>query len=282
MVGNIGIVTDSGTDWPDSFAGSGKVVVAPLSVHIDGVEYKDGVDISKPEFYSKLREGVRKIHTAQPSPGDFVKAYEKVAAEADEVLCITLSSRLSGTYQSAVMAAELVGIDVTVFDSLSASVGTGLMVARALEMIKQGRSREDVLQELSRVRDNMQSVFVVDTLEYLERNGRIGRAAALVGSILRIKPLLTIQEGIVAPFEKVRGRAKAFRRMVDYVAQRARGPVAAAIAHADAPQAAAQLKKELARLPVEFTQLVTACMGPTIGVHTGPGLVGMAFYAVSP
>ncbi len=276
-VGRVAVVTDSGADLPAFFAPDGGLSTAALSVHIDGVEYKDGIDLTRAEFYQKLRAGARKIHTAQPSPGDFVQAYEKVS-DADEIICLTLSSRLSGTYQSATMAAELVDADVEVFDSLSASVGLGLMVMRAVEMAEAGASRAEILSEMTRIRDSMQVVFLVDTLEYLERNGRIGKASALVGTVLKIKPLLIVADGLVGPLEKVRGKAKAFRRMMEFVSKRANSPVTAAIAHSDAPQAAAGFEAELSSSSVPISKLVTAEMGPTIGVHAGPGLVGIAFY----
>lgn len=287
------IVTDSGTDLPAGFAATHGIEVVPLVIHIDGKEYLDGVDISKGEFYRVLASGANELHTSQPSPASFAATIERAASRGDSVLCICLSSRLSGTYQSAILGAQMANVNVRVeiFDSLSASVGTGLMVVRAVELLEQGKDLDEVLVELERMREMMQVLFLVDTLEYLERNGRIGKAQALVGTLLKVKPVLTLEDGMVAAKEKVRGESRAMSRLVELVGQMTevvteqktvggcsfRG----AIAHAVVPEKAQELREQLAGQGIDWQDLWIGELGPTIGVHSGPGLVGIAFYPIS-
>ena len=276
-MGKVAIVTDSGADLPESFQPKQGLHIVPLSVHIDNVDYKDGIDLTREEFRRRLPTA-QKIHTAQPSPCDFVKAYQETDY-ADKVLCLTLSSRLSGTCQSAVMASDMVDNDVVVFDTLSASVGMGLMVMRAVEMANAGATRHEILRQLQQIRDTMRIALLVDTLEYLERNGRIGKAASMLGTVLKIKPVLQIVDGTVAPLDRTRGKTKALQRIVRYFGEEANNnAVTASIAHLEGLDVAAELKAGLAETGVPISQLTISEIGPTIGVHTGPGVAGVAFY----
>jgi len=296
----VAIVTDSGTDLPSGFAAAHGIEVVPLTIHVDGKEYLDGVDIDKGEFYRILSQGVKELHTSQPSPASFSTAIERAAGNGESVLCICLSSKLSGTYQSAVLGAQMAetNVRVEIFDSLSASIGTGLMVVRAVELAEQGKELDEIIAELVRLRDAMRVLFLVDTLEYLEKNGRIGKTQALVGTLLKMKPVLSLEDGMVAAKEKVRGELRAMKRLVEIVVELiGTGKMAmgvglagggegatgfrGAIAHAAAPEKAQELRRKLAEHMVDLQELWVTDLSSTIGVHSGPGLVGVAFYPVS-
>lgn len=275
------IVTDSGADIPKPLAEELDIAVVPLTVHFGDEEFKDGVDLELSEFYRRLHAGGQP-RTTQPSPADFEAVYRRLQADADAIVSVHLSSELSGTMQSASIAAAMDGIDVPVHvvDSRSASLGIGMLAVEAARMAKAGASAEDIVQHLEAMVARQKVLFLVDTLEYLQRNGRIGRAQAFVGGLLNIKPLLTIDDGVVAPLERARGRAKARARLLELVTQGAQGQrVKVAVMHADALEEAESLASELrSRLDVE--ELVVGQLGATIGTHAGPGTLGVVFYSV--
>lgn len=275
------IVTDSGADIPKPLAEELDIAVVPLTVHFGDEEFKDGVDLELSEFYRRLHAGGQP-RTTQPSPTDFEAVYRRLQADADAIVSVHLSSQLSGTMQSASIAAAMDGIDVPVHvvDSRSASLGIGMLAVEAARMAKAGASAEDIVQHLEAIVARQKVLFLVDTLEYLQRNGRIGRAQAFVGGLLNIKPLLTIDDGVVAPLERARGRAKARARLLELVTQGAQGQrVKVAVMHADALEEAESLASELrSRLDVE--ELVVGQLGATIGTHAGPGTLGVVFYSV--
>lgn len=275
------IVTDSGADIPKPLAEELDIAVVPLTVHFGDEEFKDGVDLELSEFYRRLH-AAGQPRTTQPSPTDFEAVYRRLQADADAIVSVHLSSELSGTMQSASIAAAMDGIDVPVHvvDSRSASLGIGMLAVEAARMAKAGASAEDIVQHLEAIVARQKVLFLVDTLEYLQRNGRIGRAQAFVGGLLNIKPLLTIDDGVVAPLERARGRAKARARLLELVTQGAQGQrVKVAVMHADALEEAESLASELrSRLDVE--ELVVGQLGATIGTHAGPGTLGVVFYSV--
>jgi len=275
------IVTDSGADIPKPLAEELDIAVVPLTVHFGDEEFKDGVDLELSEFYRRLHAGGQP-RTTQPSPTDFEAVYRRLQVDADAIVSVHLSSELSGTMQSASIAAAMDGIDVPVHvvDSRSASLGIGMLAVEAARMAKAGASAEDIVQHLEAIVARQKVLFLVDTLEYLQRNGRIGRAQAFVGGLLNIKPLLTIDDGVVAPLERARGRAKARARLLELVTQGAQGQrVKVAVMHADALEEAESLASELrSRLDVE--ELVVGQLGATIGTHAGPGTLGVVFYSV--
>jgi DegV family protein with EDD domain len=216
-------------------------------------------------------------HTSQPSPADFVKIYREIAAESDQLISVHLSAKLSGTYQSAVIAkSELKHLDIEVIDSGLASMALGIVVIEAARAAKAGLAKEDIILQL---KDNMAKVkvyFAVDTLEYLQRNGRIGKAAALVGGLLNVKPLLTLSDGVVAPKEKVRGKAKAQERLIDIIGEEfgeeVRGK--AVVLHGSELNRALLLKEKL-ESRYKFSEIFISSIGAVIGTHTGPGVLAV-------
>lgn len=275
------IVTDSGADIPKHLVEELDITVVPLTIHFGDEEFKDGVDLDTTQFYSRLQAGGQP-RTTQPSPADFEAAYVKLQDEADAIVSCHLSSELSGTMQSAVLASSMDGIDVPVHlvDTRSASLGIGMMAIEAARMAKDGASAEDIVERLQGIVARQKVLFVVDTLEYLQRNGRIGRAQAFVGGLLNIKPLLTIDDGVVAPLERARGRAKARARLLELVTSGVGNEkVRMSIMHADAADEAESLAAEL-RSRVDVDELIVGQLGATIGTHAGPGTVGVVYYSV--
>jgi len=285
-VGKIHVVTDSGADLSAEVRERLGIHVVPLTVQFGDEIFKDGIEISTAEFYARLKTDVEMPSTCQPSPSDFVDMYEKIAQQGDTIISIHLSSKMSGTYQSAVLASTMLDLDVTVkaIDSKSASMGLGLAAVTAAEGIRDGKDLDTILKEVQHTIDYLQVYFVVDTLEFLKKNGRIGLASALVGTLLSIKPILTVIDGQVAPFEKIRGRAKALKRIRELVEEfKAKFPdkkIRAALSHAENPGEAAQMAEALSLiLPLDGDVLLGE-IGSTIGVHTGPGVVALFLYAV--
>lgn len=219
-MGKIHVVTDSGSDLPQEVREQFGIHVVPLSIQFGDDIYLDGIDMQVDEFYRRLRSGDVLPSTCQPSPADFVKLYESLAEPGDSIISVHLSSKLSGTYQSAVLASTMLpDLDITVLDSQSASFGIALAAIAAAEAVKAGKEKDAVIASAQQVIDTLAVYFMVDTLEFLKRNGRIGRASAMVGTLLNIKPILTLEDGVVTPFEKIRGRAKSIKRIVDAVGE---------------------------------------------------------------
>lgn len=285
-MGKIHVVTDSGSDLSLQVREELGIHVVPLTVQFGSEIFKDGEEISTAEFFSRLRTEADMPSTCQPSPADFVAMYEKIAEPGDTIISVHLSSKMSGTYQSAVLASTMLDSDiqVKVVDSKSASMGLGLVAVAAAEGVRAGKDLDTILSELQQTIDDLQVYFVVDTLEYLKKNGRIGMASALVGTMLNIKPILTLVDGEVAPFEKIRGKAKALRRVRELILEfQAKFPekkIRAAMSHATTQEEADQIVKALSEtLPVEG-DVIMGEIGPTIGVHTGPGIVALFLYSI--
>ena len=212
--------------------------------------------------------------------------YERIAQPGDTIISVHLSSKMSGTYQSAVLASTMLDLDVTIkaVDSKAASMGLGLVAVTAAEGVRDGKDLDTILADVQHTIDSLQVYFVVDTLEYLKKNGRIGLASALVCTLLNIKPILTLVDGQVAPFEKIRGKAKALKRIQELVEEfRGKFPdqkIRAALSHAENPAEAVRLAQVLSELLPLDGEVLLGEIGSTIGVHTGPGVVALFLYAV--
>ncbi|HHX74599.1 MAG TPA: DegV family protein [Firmicutes bacterium] len=271
------IITDSTADLPRGLADQLGITVVPLKVHFGEEEYLDWIDLDPDSFYAKLAASTALPRTSQPAPADFEAVYKKAAAEHDSIISIHLSSALSGTYQSAVIAKNsLPELDLTVVDSGLASMAFGIVVLEAARAARAGRGREEILAQIERQLSQVRVYFAVDTLEYLQRNGRIGKAAALVGGLLNVKPLLTLKDGIVVPKEKVRGKIKAMERLLDLVQEEADGPVGgkAVILHGNEPEKAGELTEKLQQR-YNFSEVMVSSIGAVIGTHAGPGVLAV-------
>ncbi len=277
MSRSIAIVTDSTADLPPDLASERGISVVPLTVTLDGRSYLDGVDMTPARFYALLASSTGHPTTSQPSPGLFAEAYEGLLRDHDEVLSLHISAKLSGTYASAVQGAALVDARrIRVVDTQAVSMWLSLLALGAARLADDGRGIDGIVKTLDEVSSATAAFFSVQTLEYLRRGGRIGRAGALLGSVLQIKPILHIHEGQVAPLERVRTRERALTRMVELTRGHDRGQgLCVVIAHAADPAAAQSLAD---RLQDCAETLVMQDIGPVVGAHAGPGLVGVTSY----
>ena len=271
------IVTDSTCDLPHDLVTAYNIVVVPLTVFFGEEAFLDGVEISGDEFYDRMRSSHVLPRTSQPSVEQFREAYEKLAEETDEIVSIHLSTRLSGTLNAASVAREeLAGVaHIDLIDSYTVSLGLGLVVLEAAAVAANGGKLEEVVAATRRAMDRVSVRVVVDTLEYLQKGGRIGRARSLLGSVLSIKPLLHVEDGEVAPIERVRTRTKAFERMAEIASQQARAKMMFVACGGN--DAEAERFIEYVRPNLPHTDLGLARLGPVVGVYTGPNALGFAW-----
>lgn len=213
----IHVVTDSSCDLPKELIERAGITVVPMLVEIEGAEFREGVDLTPSQFYAKMARSAELPKTSQPSPASFEEAFRALSADG-QVLCITLSSKLSGTFQSASIAAAQSGADVSVFDSLTASLGLGLQVLRARELIDAGRDVGEVVAGLRAYRDEMNTLVLLNTLENIVKGGRLSHFQGSVSKILDIRVLLRADEGEVVMLEKVHGRRRLIEKAVQTMA----------------------------------------------------------------
>jgi DegV family protein with EDD domain len=274
----IKVVTDSAQDFAPEFMEKRGIAVVPLTVHFGEESFKDGYELGGQAFYDKLTSSGILPRTSQPSPAAFQEVFEKLTADGSSVMAITLSSGVSGTYQSAVIArADLPGRDITVIDSKQASCGHGLMAIRASEMAHAGEPLEKIVAAVNKMIASMVTLFSVDTLDYLAKNGRIGRAQHFLGTLLKMKPILSLdKEGFVTAVERVRGKGKVIPRLVEVAEERAgtKRLQALAISHANCPDDARRLKEAVLQR-FETDEVYESQIGPVIGSHAGPGTIAM-------
>jgi len=248
----------------------------PVYVRFGERVYRDGVDISEDEFYQKLVESPIHPATSQPSPADFADVYKKLSREADEIVSIQVTSKLSGTYNSALQGRELVktGCRIEVVDSLSVTMGLGLIAMAAARLAEAGESLPAVMEEIRQCIPRIRLLGVFDTLKYLLRSGRIGKAKALLGSVLNVKPLLTMRDGELFPVGQVRSRSKGIERLFDLV-KNALNIQELAIVHSTTPDEAGSLRERIASI-FDRGRIHVARLGPALGVHGGPGALILA------
>jgi len=273
---NTAIVVDSTADFPLAPERFPNWRVVPLYVNFGTESYRDGVDLTAAEFYARLKTTDVMPTTSQPTPADFRAVYEELAAY-ERILSIHIAATLSGTFQSAGLAADE---RVRTIDSETASAGITMLALAIQRRLDRGTTDEEVDELVVRYKRDHGLVFTVDTLEFLARGGRIGRARAFAGELLNVKPILSIRAGEVVPVKRVRGNRKAFQEFVDAVqTQTADGPgLRFGTAHADAPERAVQLEKMVRDLRPQATIEVETVLGAVIGAHAGPGTVGFFWF----
>ena len=270
------IVTDSTSDLNPAQAQELGVTVVPANVIIDDVTYRDGVDMTSDEFYRRLVAGPSLPTTSQPSVGAFQTAYQEILDQGDEILSIHVSGKLSGTVNSAEQAKASLGDDapIAVVDSGGASIALALIVAAAAGTAGQSTSCQEAAAEVRQNLPRTSAVFALDTLEYLQKGGRIGKAQAFVGSLLSVKPILTLVEGEVHPLERPRNHQRAMRRLAELT--REKGPASRlGIAYSTDEAWASELQASLADV-VSADQVMTVRFGPALGTYVGPRAVGVA------
>lgn len=278
----IAVVVDSTSDLPDAERDRLAITVVPLNVHFGDEVLRDNVDITPNQFLERLMTARQLPTTSQPSPALFEQAFRDLATDHDAVIAITLSSKLSGTFQSANIAAEAVSdtIRVEVIDSQMASVALALQAVRAAELAAKSDDLDAIVQQLRAEVASYQLVFFADTLDLLQRGGRIGKAASMVGSVLKIKPLLRVDEGQVVPYERARTRSKAIDGLVDFVlAVPSVGYLG--ILHDGNLRDAGIIRDRVAeRVPSD--RILYSQYGPVLGAHIGPGALGVSVFEGTP
>ena len=273
----VAVITDSSAYLPPKLVDQYGIHVIPLTVLWGSETLRDGVDITPAEFLQRLAKDPIHPTTTQPNPEDFTVIYERLAKEYDAIVAALISTDLSGTVNSAQSAAsDFNRVPVRIIDSRMTSMGLGFVALAAARPAAQGKPLEEVEEAARSAVARVKVLFVVDTLEYLHKGGRIGGASRFLGTALSLKPLLHLNEGRVDALEKVRTKGKAVNRMLDLAAQYADGrPVRASVIHAGVPEEAEALKSQVAE-HLECLELHITMLSPAISIHTGPGTLGLA------
>ena len=271
----IRIVTDSSADLPADLVQQHGITVLPCYVVVDDQTFKDGVEINADDFYRRLQAEGRTPTTAQPTVADFQEVYRDLAGQGDQVLSIHVSAKLSGTLNSAEQAkASLDGAEIELIDSKLASIPLGLAVLDAAVIASEGGSLQEVAEKVRQGLSLHHGLFALDTLEYLHKGGRIGKARAFMGSVLHVKPILRLQDGEAHPVERPRNRERAMRRLVELASELAPVRRLAVIYSTDADRMAT-LKQDLTGL-LPADQIIEARFGSTLGTYIGPDALGVA------
>jgi DegV family protein with EDD domain len=277
LLGMISIVTDSTSDLTLAQQHQYGIVAVPLYVLFGGQMYKDGLEITPHELFAGLREGKKTPSTSQPSPAEFAQAYTRALETASEVLSVHISGQLSGTVGSARLAAQDFGGRVTVLDSHTTAMGLGMQAVRAAQMGRSGGSMAEIVTALERVQRSAVIRFTVESLDFLRMNGRIGGAAALLGGLLNIKPILGVQGGRVEAAGRVRGAKKAQAEIVQFARDfvRQHGPARASYICTEGGESTLEeMRSELATSGIE--DFGNHKFGAVIATHAGPGTYGLA------
>jgi DegV family protein with EDD domain len=277
---NTALVLDSTADDPGAPDRHPNVRVVPLYVRFGEESFRDYVDLGPEEFYARLRTAPELPTTSQPTPQDFLSTYEALAGY-DRILSLQISSKLSGTYQSAQLAAEQAGDGrVRVIDSRTASVAIAMLGNAILRRLERGTTDDEIDALVASYADVATLLFTVDTLEFLARGGRIGKARAMAGNLLHIKPILSLQDGEIEPIKRVRGNQKAFMAFVEQfrAGTREGDGLRVGIAHADAPERAQSLVEMVQRERSRATIEIVTTLGAVVGTHAGPGTIGFFWF----
>ncbi|MHB1132066.1 MAG: DegV family protein [Chloroflexota bacterium] len=269
------IITDSAADVPPALREAHGIWAVPAIVRFGAEAYRDGVDLSPDEFYARMANSAELPATAAAAPGAYAEAYRRAVEQGDDVLMLTVTSRASSIYASASLAAAEFGERVAVVDTLNATMGQGLLALRAAEAVRAGASLGEARRLVEALVPRAHLYVLLDTLENLRRGGRIGGAAAWLGSLLSIKPIIAMVEGEIHPVERVRTLERAVRRIVELtLAHAPEGPVA--IGYTDVPETHGAVRR-LVEQAAAGLEIVDFRAGPAIGTHAGHGAVGIAF-----
>ncbi len=279
MKKSVAVVTDSGANLPHELVEQYDIEVIPLWVRIEEESYRDGVDIQPLEFFRRLRERVRQVGTSQPSLGEFLECYQRVKETAESIVSIHVTSRYSGVFAAAqAAAAEMTPFPIAVVDTGTISMGQGFAVLAAARASQAGASLKEALERVQAVVPRVDLIAALESLEYAVRGGRLAWAARLVDNLLRVKPLVRVRSNDIGLIGQARTRAKAAHQLLDELAERAGdAPLHVAVLYSDAVDEALRIKDEITarfRCVEVYVEAVT----PVLGVHAGPGAMGLAFY----
>jgi DegV family protein with EDD domain len=276
----IQIITDSSADLPAEIIEKYNIHVVPLTVNIDGKEYLDGITLSSQEFYKKMAVAKTLPKTSQPPTATFIKAFQSLASKG-ELLCINISSKLSGTYQTACLAKEMSGIDVAIFDSWAATLGQGLQVIKAAMLAEKGFSCTEIIDKLTQYRNNMTILILLDTLENIVKGGRLSKFQGSLAKLLNIKVLLSGVEGAVVMGERMHGRKKALQRVMEIINDKVQEAKEIptkmfSISHCNNIKDAEFLKKQILD-NYRSSDVIINDMGTTIATYAGQGGMVISF-----
>lgn len=279
---NVTIVTDSASDLTDLYYKTYDIKMLPLTVHIHDKDYKDGIEIEPKAVYEAMRKGST-TKTSQITPEAFRSMFTPYAQENKPIVYLAFSSELSGTYQTAKMVdqelkEEYPNAPIHIVDTKCASIGFGLVVLRAAKMAKEGASVEEIIQTATYHANHMEHIFTVDDLEYLYRGGRVSKTTAFVGSLLKIKPLLHVEDGKLIPLEKIRGSKRVLNRMLEVMEDRGVDleNQIIGISHGDDIERAEQLATMI-KEKYNPKEIIIEMVGSVIGAHSGPGTLALFF-----
>jgi DegV family protein with EDD domain len=275
----VAVVTDGACSLSPAQGDELGVHIAPVYLTFGERTYRAGVDLSSQEFYELLSASKKLPTTAQPTAEDFVRIFEKLADDVDEIVTVVISHHMSATIQSVEKAKQKFDkVPVYVVDSESVSLGLGIMAIAAARAANQGQDGQSIFELVNSIKQKMNVIFTVRTLEYLHKGGRIGGATAFLGSALDIKPILYITNGRIEPLEKQRTRKRSVGRLVELMSEKVGdSPVHVAILHGNTSEEADQLAR-VVRDQFNIVDMIISDMGPVIGVHAGPGTLGLVFY----
>ena len=275
----VAVVTDSTATLPQELAEKYDIRVAPLYINWDRERYRDGIDIKPEEFYQRLRQSKTLPTTSGAVQSEFLDIFESLRSKVDGIVVFTVATELSAAYNSANIARVLVpDLPIKIVDSRMATIAMGFGVIAAAKKASTGGNMEEVTKAAKDIFSKVQFFFVLDTLDYLRRGGRVNLPAAVMANLLRVKPILTLNDGKVVPVARPRTRAKALEKLLDLMSKGTTdSPLHIGIMHGDDLDGVAQLKQKITAR-YNYSELVITDFTPVMGAHTGPGLLGIAFY----
>ena len=273
------IITDSTADVPEELVKEFNIRVVPLTVNFGDASYKDGIDITTEQFFEKLVKSDVLPTTSQVTPGQFEDIFREELKENDSIICVTLSSKASGTYQAAMIAKDMFDdANITIIDSMLLSYSYGMIVVDAARMAAEGKGHNEIASMTEERIKKIQVYFIVDTLEYLKKGGRLSSAQAIIGSMLDIKPVLGLKDGMVVPIDKIRGKKRVMTKIVEIIKSRGHtlDGKKVSFAHGLVPDKLEEFKEAILNEfnPASIEETVVGCV---IGTHAGPGVLALFF-----
>lgn len=277
----LAIVTDSTAYIPEDLLKKHDIYTIPLSVVFGDETFREGIDITTEEFYKKIREESDLPSTSQPPIGAFLQLFEQLSETYDGVISIHLSKRFSGTYDAALSAGKMVkDIEVFAFDTALSAMPQGFFAIAAAELVSEGKTVEEILTYLKDMKEKTRTYFMVEDLTHLQRGGRLNKGQALIGSLLNIKPVLHIVDGLIVPFEKIRTQKKAINRIMSMLEEDVNNNKVKRVVfiHANNKEQIEQIRNDFSKKHPDVETIVSY-FGPVIGTHLGEGSIGVSWYS---
>ena len=274
------IICDSLADVPENLVKRYDIEVIPLTIIINDIEYKDGQNLTNEEFYKLIKECDEIPKTSQATYVQFEEIFKKYLEQGKKILYISGSSKVTGTYQSAMITKNDLQGEIHIFDSLNLSYGCGAQVVTACEMNEDGKSIEEILKKLEEIRDNILVLFAVDNLDYLKKGGRLSASKAAIGSMLSIKPILQMKDGLIVNIDQARGHKKVISKLISITKEHFKNNIEdkrIGIAHGDNEVEFEKLKEAI-NSELNFSKMTETKIGPSIGSHTGAGTIGLCIW----